>query len=87
MNGQITIQQVMNSRFYDRNGRLLEVPEWVDDKRCGNCAYWQRWSRDEQPPAGWGVKGTCGNHRGQGNYEVSQTSYCQEWRERGLYEN
>ena len=87
MNGQITIQQVMNSRFYDRDGRLLEVPEWVDDKRCGNCAYWQRWSKDEQPPAGWGVKGTCGNHRGQGNYEVSQTSYCQEWQERGLYEN
>lgn len=42
MNEQITMQQAMNARFYDRNGKLKEAPEWVNEKRCGNCMYWQR---------------------------------------------
>ena len=86
MNGQITMQQAMNSRFYDRNGKIRETPEWVNEKRCGNCIYWQRWSKDEQPPAGWGVKGTCGNYRGPGHYDTAQTSYCQEWHEKPAWE-
>ena len=86
MNEQITMQQAMNSRFYDRKGKLVEVPEWVNEKRCGNCIYWQRWSKDEQPPAGWGVKGTCGNYRGPGHYNTAQTSYCQEWKEKPMWE-
>ena len=86
MEGQITLQQTMNSRFYDRNGKLYEVPEWVNQERCGNCIYWQRWSTDEQPASRHGVKGTCGNYRGLGHYTTAQTSYCQEWKEKPMWE-
>lgn len=86
MKGQITMQQAMNSRFYDRNGRIRETPEWVNEKRCGNCIYWQRWLIDEQPASGYGVNGTCGNYRGPGHYTTAQTSYCSEWHEKPAWE-
>ena len=86
MDGQITMQQAMNSRFYDRNGKLKEAPEWVNEKRCGNCIYWQLLTKDEQPPEGWGVKGACGSYRGKGQYMTSQTGYCGDWHEKPVWE-
>ena len=86
MNEQITIQQALNGRFYNRNGKLIECPEWVNEKRCGNCIYWQMLSKDEQQPDGWPVKGACGSYRGKGQFMTSQTSYCQEWHERPMWE-
>ena len=86
MNGQITMQQAMNSRFYDRNGRIREIPEWVNEKRCGNCIYWQMLSKDEQPPAGWAVRGACGSYMSKGQFTTSQLSYCQEWHEKPAWE-
>lgn len=78
---QITMQQAMNSRFYDRKGRLQAAPDWVNDERCGNCQYWQLLPECDQPPCGWGVKGLCGGHRSQNRNHTSQTSYCQDYRE------
>ena len=70
----------MNGRFYDRNGRIREAPEWVNEKRCGNCKYWQILPAYDQPPNGWGTRGLCGEHRSRNQFTTAQTSYCQEWK-------
>lgn len=84
MTGQMTLTDAMQNRFYDRRGRLVLVPEWVKDVRCGNCEYWQLLPKDEQPPEGWGVKGACGAHWSKGQHNTSQTSYCEEYKARQL---
>ena len=86
MNEQITISDVMAARFYDRNGKIVKCPEWVEEKRCGNCIYWQMLSKDEQPPSGWAVRGSCGSYMSKGQFTTSQTSYCQEWHEKPMWE-
>ena len=80
MNEQLTLTDMLVNTYYDRNGRLTSCPDWVHEQRCGNCLYWQRLTKDEQPPEGWGVKGACGSHRGMGVHQTSQTGYCQDWR-------
>lgn len=77
----MTMQQVMNSRFYDRNGRIRETPEWVNEKRCGNCQFWQLLPEYEQPPNGWAVRGLCGSPISQNMFSTSQLSYCQEYKQ------
>lgn len=86
MTGQITMQDMMSGRFYDRNGKIRECPAWVSEKRCGNCIYWQQISKDEQPPDGYGVKGACGSYRGKGQFITVQTSFCQDWHEKAMWE-
>ena len=79
MTGQMTFTDVIQNRFYDRDGRVKLVPEWVKDERCGNCRYWQILPEYDQPPCGWGVRGLCGSHQNQNRYTTAQTSYCQEY--------
>ena len=84
MTGQMTFTDAIQNRFYDKNGRIKLVPEWVKDKRCGNCQYWQILPEYEQPPCGWGVRGLCGSHECQNQFTTAQTSYCQEYRVRQI---
>ena len=86
MEGQMTFADIRKHQFFDRNGHAMSAPEWANEQRCGNCIYWQRLSKDEQAPAGWGVKGACGSYRGKGQFMTSQTSYCQDWHEKPAWE-
>ena len=86
MNGQMTFEDVQKNKYFDRDGHITTAPEWANEQRCGNCIYWQRLTKDEQPPAGWGVKGACGSYRGKGQFMTSQTSYCQEWHKKPAWE-
>lgn len=86
MTEQLTIADYQKRRTYERDGSTYEAPEWMDDERCETCKYWELLPKDEQPPAGWGVKGQCNflhtNWDGtrQTEYQnTGKTSYCQEW--------
>ena len=63
---------------HDRKGNLHPAPSWMNKERCENCSNWQ--FSPTQPPDGWGIKGFCTSHRGQGR-EVGATSYCQDFKE------
>lgn len=84
MDGQFTLRDILQGKFYDRNGRIRECPEWVHEKRCGNCKFWQLLPEYDQPPCGWGVRGLCGSHQSRNQYTTSQTSVCQEWEGREM---
>ena len=81
MDGQITIAQGMQDLTHDRRGNL-EKPFWeMDTDRCENCKYWQILPIEEQPPAGWGVKGQCNYvHKPEmmknGYWITNKISYC-----------
>ena len=57
MDGQISIFDI--DYTYDRNGKRFDVQGWMRKERCENCRMWCRLPVEEQPPAGWGVYGTC----------------------------
>lgn len=81
---QITLKQFMLDRYYNRDGTTTDAPKGTSIRRCGNCMHWELLPVEEQPPAGWGVKGQCNviHDPKQTTYEqTSQTSYCQ------LFEN
>ena len=88
MTGQITMQQAMNSRSHDRNGKMKEAPEWANEKRCGTCEFWTVLPPYEQPAEGHGIKGVCYSRDHISTTETDQFSYCQNWtdvwKERGL---
>lgn len=86
MIGQMTLAEVQKSWYFDRKGRKETAPEWVDEERCGNCQYWQILPEYDQPPCGWGTRGLCGSHQSQNQYTTSQTSYCQEYKERSVWD-
>lgn len=65
---------------FKRNGKRSDLPVWANDRRCGTCEYWEIVGRDEQPPDGNGVFGSC-SFRGRYGALTDQYSYCQEWRE------
>ena len=73
------MEDVISDRFYDRNGRIRECPEWVNEKRCGNCRFWQILPEYDQPPNGWAIRGLCGSHISKNQFTSAQTSFCQEW--------
>ena len=77
---QITINEWMHTLYYDRNGKTMTAPEWVDNERCGNCQFWNILPETDQPPEGWGVKGLCGSHRGMNMYRTSQCGYCGDFK-------
>lgn len=87
MEGQITLTEYMRSLpdlSRDRYGRIYKAPEWMDRERCENCKYWEMLQVEEQPPAGWGVKGQCNcTHEPEmmknGYWIVSKTSYCNDF--------
>ena len=86
MDGQMTFEEVQKNRFYDRNGHVMSCPEWVDEERCGNCKYWQILDVYQQPPCGWQVRGLCGSHRGRNQYTTAQTSYCDDYEEKSVWD-
>lgn len=63
----------------NRKGEVEDAPDWYSKERCEKCQHWE--FSPNQPPAGWGVKGFCTSHRGQGR-EVGSTSYCQDFKRR-----
>ena len=81
--GQITLTNYVRSLYFERDGKMIQAPAWVNEKRCGNCLYWTILLKEDQPPCGWGVKGTCGSHRGQNMQKTDQGSYCDDftWRD------
>ena len=80
---QLSFDKVIQGRFYDRDGRIKECPEWVKDRRCGNCQHWQILDVYDQPPCGWQVRGLCGSPEGRNEYTTAQTSFCEEWEAKG----
>ena len=69
---------------HDRYGREYEAPDWMDVERCENCKWWQILPPEEQPPAGWGVKGQCNCYHEpemmkNGYWKTSKTDYCQDF--------
>lgn len=69
---------------HDRYGREYKAPDWMDVERCENCKWWQILPPEEQPPAGWGVKGQCNCYHEpemmkNGYWKVSKTSSCQDF--------
>lgn len=65
---------------YDRKGRMREAPKWANAKRCEKCSHWSILPEDLQPADGWGVKGSCTSHRGQGR-PTDGFSYCDDFEE------
>ena len=84
MQGQISMYDYMSDMTYDRNGKASPAPDWVDRERCENCTYWSKLLTCDQPPSGWGVKGTCGSHRGQNMYKTGAFSFCQEFTDKHI---
>lgn len=87
MDGQITLTEAMSSVTYDRYGRPYQTPEWMDRDRCELCRHWTRLPEEDQPPAGWGVKGQCDvifDTKQSGYFKMSKTSYCGRYD--GLFE-
>jgi len=79
---QITIDQYLHTlkteQSFNRDGSKRTAPSWVQEKRCENCKYWVLLPECDQPAAGWGVKGVCTSHRGQGKYKTDGFSYCDD---------
>lgn len=72
---QITLFDV-NTEYMDetidRSGRSRKPPKWMRYERCENCARWQRYDVEDQPPCGWGIYGFCAELKGK--HEA--TDYC-----------
>ena len=79
---QITIDEYLEGLktgyTYNRHGEKVPAPEWAPKERCANCKYWAILAECEQPADGWGIKGICTSHRGQGRYRKDAFSYCQD---------
>ena len=74
---------------HDRYGREYKAPTWMDVERCENCKWWQILPPEEQPPAGWGVKGQCNCYHEpemmkNGYWKTSKTSSCQDFAEKEI---
>ena len=79
---QLTLDQYMQDVTFDRNGKKYPRPDWVDKERCETCKRWQRLPKEEQPPAGWGVKGQCNfihDPKQQGYETTGKYSWCQDY--------
>lgn len=66
---------------YDRDGNLDPAPDWMRSDRCETCRWWEILPVEDQPPAGWGVKGQCNcTHEAfmmtKGYWKTGKTSYC-----------
>lgn len=83
MNGQMTLADVIQDQFFDRCGNRRPLPPWVNEKRCGNCQFWELLPEYDQPPNGWGIRGIC-NGYSRAQYLTSQTSCCQKWKGKTL---
>ena len=79
--GQLSFDDLLYNYTYDRFGKRRPARSWMNRERCENCKYWELLPVEEQPPAGWGVKGQCNQFReGQTHYEQpSSTSWCQDF--------
>lgn len=65
----------------DRAGQIEIAPDWMRKERCENCKHWHILPIEEQPPAGWGVRGQCNCYHepkmmANGYWKVDSTSYC-----------
>lgn len=74
---------------HDRYGREYKAPTWMDVERCENCKWWQILPPEEQPPAGWGVKGQCNCYHEpemmkNGYWKTSKTSSCQDFEKKEI---
>lgn len=81
MEGQIdifTLDKSYNDMHYDKFGRGQKAPKWMHYERCENCARWNKYPTEEQPPMGWGCYGFCECHK----QRVGDCSYCGKWEER-----
>lgn len=63
---------------YNRKGEKVACPKWVQKNRCEKCQYWNILPEGLQPADGWGVKGSCTSHRGQGR-TTDAFSYCGDY--------
>ena len=84
MDGQITLGQYLTDITHDRDGKQSPAPSWMHKERCENCKYWEILPVEEQPPAGWGVKGQCNcTHEPKmmknGYWVTGNTSYCNDF--------
>jgi hypothetical protein len=78
---QITLNEYMtDNAWFNRDGTMTIAPKWVRGDRCGNCDKWQILPIEEQPPDGWGVMGLCGSHMSKNKQKTSQSSFCQEFK-------
>ena len=85
---QLTIMNYRQNLTYNRKGELTEAMDWIKEKpeRCELCKYWKILPVEEQPPAGWGVKGQCNcchapEMMKNGYWKTGKTSYCQDFKE------
>ena len=87
---QLSLFDYRKSLTYNRNGQLEELPDCINwnlrPERCETCKYWQILPVEEQPPAGWTVKGQCNcSHSPEmmknGYWKTGSTSYCQDYKE------
>lgn len=70
---------------YNRDGSARPA-DGLNPRRCENCIYWELLPKEDQPPAGWGVKGLCKfihSDKQHGYQRTGQRSYCQEFKEYG----
>lgn len=83
MDGQMSIFDI--DYTYDRNGKKFDVQGWMRKERCENCRMWCRLPVEEQPPAGWGVYGTCSfihDPKQKGYQRTGKGSYCMNFERR-----
>ena len=71
---------------YNRDGTKTEAFSWMKSERCETCRYWDIFPVEQQPPAGWGVKGQCNYYHDpemitNGYWVVNSMSYCQDYEE------
>lgn len=86
INGQLTLLEYTSGLTHDRNGQTYKAPAWMDARRCENCKHWQMLPTEEQPPAGWGVKGQCNcvhepETMKQGYWITGKISYCDDFQQ------
>ena len=82
---QMTLKDYIADWTADRRGRKYPAPDWVDKERCETCKHWERLPVEEQPPAGWGVKGQCNvihDPKQQGYEQTGKYSYCCDYERR-----
>lgn len=84
MNEQINLNEYIGAYTYDRNGDLKASVYPFNKERCETCKYWEILPVEEQPPAGWGVKGQCNcvhepKMMTKGYWKTGKTSYCQDY--------
>ena len=82
--GQMSITDYTYGLTRNRYGKTYEASEWMVRERCENCKHWEMLPVEEQPPAGWGVKGQCNcTHEPEmmknGYWITNRTSYCNDF--------